>query len=356
MPSVSEIAKHAGVSKSTVSLALNNKPGVSEAMRQLVLQSVDELRVVEEAQSLQQASANIITDSIPNVGVKEPLSVVVLHPSILRSSQVFGELLQGIQAGADAYHLQLRLAVKDPAPSDDHITHLYFSDPTLRPNGVLIIGAQQHEPLVDEARRLGIPCVLVGRQSTDPATAAVGRDEEAAACEAVNYLLELGHRTIAFVGGDDSYSYTHSRLRGYRRTLRKQNINVSERWVALGEGREAAEEIVANVPEVTAVIFINDAYAIDGLPVFQAAGRVIPENLSVISFDDTQDARNFTPPLTSVSYPRYQEGLWSVKVLVEHIRQPLLKSCRIVFKASLVKRDSCAPPKRAGNTNSVLVP
>jgi len=131
---------------------------------------------------------------------------------------------------------------------------------------------------------------------------------------------------------------------------------VSERWVALGKGGEAAETILINAPEVTAVIFINDAYAMEGLPVFQAAGRVIPDDLSVISFDDTQDARTFDPPLTSISYPRYQEGLWSVKTLVEHIRQPLMKSCRIVFKASLVKRDSCVPPKSTGNTNSAFVP
>jgi LacI family transcriptional regulator len=346
MPSVSEIAKHAGVSKSTVSLALNNKPGVSETMRRLVLNAANELRAIEEAHALQQTSTNVITDNTLNVGVKEPLSVVVLHPSILRSSQVFSELLQGIQAGADTYQLQLRLAVKDLTLSDDHITRLYFSDPPLRPNGVLVIGARLHEPLIDETRRLGIPYVLVGRQSTDSAIAAVGRDEEAVACEAANYLLDLGHRVVAFVGGDEAYSYTHSRLRGYRRALQAQGIDIPERWVALGEGGEASEKILANTPEVTAVIFINDAYAMDGLPVFQAAGRVIPDDLSVISFDDTKEACTFDPPLTSVSYPRYQEGFWSVKALVEHIRQPSIKSCQVVFHASLIKRDSCAPPKQ----------
>jgi DNA-binding LacI/PurR family transcriptional regulator len=344
MPTVGEVAKHAGVAKSTVSLVLNNKPGVSEEMRHRVLEAADELRAIEKAQSLTTLSAD--TNAVPGVPKSgtESLSVVVLHPPILRSSQVFSELLQGIQAGAASHQIQLRLASNEPDLPKDHITRLYLSVPSLRPSGVLIIGARRNEPLIDEARQLGIPCVLVGRQSSDPTLAAVGRDEEEITFLAASYLLDMGHRAIAFVGGDDAYSYTHSRLNGYRRALEQRNGPPLERWIALGDGRAAAERALAASPEITAVIFINDAYAMEGLPVFQATGRVIPDDLSVISFDDTQEAGSFDPPLTSVSYPRFQEGLWSVKVLVDHIRQPLMKSCQIVFRASLIKRDSCAPP------------
>ncbi|MEW5956182.1 MAG: LacI family DNA-binding transcriptional regulator, partial [Chloroflexota bacterium] len=317
-------------------------------MRQLVLDAVNQLRALEEVQAVQAAAVSSSAAAASNDNDKEPLAVVVLHPSILRSSQVFSEFLQGIQAGATAYQIQLRLAVNETNPPDQHITRLYFSDPTLRPAGVLMIGARQHEPRLDEARQLGLPCVLVGRQSTDSATAAVGRDEEAIAFEAVSYLLNLGHRAIAFVGGDEAYSYTHSRIRGYRRALQEGGINTPDRWVSLGEGRAAAEKILTASPEITAALFINDAYAMDGLPLFQAAGRAIPADLSVISFDDTAVARTFDPPLTSVAYPRFQEGLWAVKVLVEQIRQPLVKSFQVVFRASLIQRASCAPPKPAG--------
>jgi DNA-binding LacI/PurR family transcriptional regulator len=213
----------------------------------------------------------------------------------------------------------------------------------------LIIGARQSEPFIEQAQELGIPCVLVGRQTTDSSTAAVGRNEEEITLEAANYLLDLGHRAIAFVGGDEAYSYTHSRLRGYRCALRARDLDAPDQWVALGNGRTAAERILANSAEITAAIFVNDAHAMEGLPVFQAAGRAIPDGLSVISFDDTQDACMFDPPLTSVSYPRFQEGLWSIKVLIDQMRQPLIRSYRVVFRASLVKRESCAPPSGASN-------
>jgi LacI family transcriptional regulator len=274
-----------------------------------------------------------------------PLSVLLLHPTILRSSQVFHELLQGIQAGADQYQVQLRLAANEPDLPPDHLTRFYFTDPALRPSGLLVIGARRHEPLVDEARELGIVPVLVCRQSKAAGIFAVGRDEEGAARRATEHLLSLGHRSVAFVGGDPAYAFTGSRLAGYRLALRTYGVNAPDRWVALGEGETAAAQIVASSPEVTAVVFVNDAYAVKGLPVFQAAGYDLPGDLSVVSFDDTEEARSFEPALTSVSYPRYQEGLWSVKVLVERLHQPLLQSTRVVFRASLVERDSCAPPK-----------
>lgn len=347
MPTVGDIAKQAGVAKSTVSLVLNNKPGVSEEMRYRVREAVNQLHALEEAQSAEDLLASPDATGGTQKSGKQLLSVVVLHPPILRSSQVFSELLQGIRSGAATYQIQLSLAVSEPNLPDGHITHLYFSDPCLRPDGVLIIGARQHEPLIEQAQELGIPCVLVGRQTSDSGIAAVGRDEEEITLEATNYLLDLGHRAIAFVGGDEAYSYTHSRLRGYRCALKGRDVDAQDRWIALGDGRTAAETILATGPEITAAIFVNDAHAMEGLPVFQAAGRAIPGDLSVISFDDTQEACKFDPPLTSVSYPRYQEGLWSVKVLIERMRQPLIRSYRVVFRASLIKRESCAPPNGA---------
>jgi DNA-binding LacI/PurR family transcriptional regulator len=173
----------------------------------------------------------------------------------------------------------------------------------------------------------------------------VGRNEEAIASEATNYLVDLGHRAIAFLGGECDYGYTRDRLEGYRRALQARGIACVDRWVALGAGDAAIKRVLDTSPEVTAAIFVNDAYAMEGLPALRPAGHCIPHDLSVISFDDTEEARRFDPPLTSVSYPRYQEGFWSVKVLVERLREPLMQSCRLVFRASLIKRESCGPPR-----------
>lgn len=346
MPSVREIANHAGVSISTVSLVLNNKPGVSEAMREHVRQSLNMLKEREGLYEHSRKSTDQQTRQNKN------LSIILLHPAILRSSQVFGELLQGIEAGAARYNLQLRLMVNDSAPSTGNLSQLYFSEPHLYPDGVLVIGDRTDIPLPQPIYDLDIPRVLVGRVSNDRQHSAVGRNEEEITYRATEYLIDLGHREIAFVGGEMEYTYTHSRLQGYRRALEEKTGEVSEAWIALGRGDQAARTILEKSPGITAAIFVNDACAIEGLPFFEAAGRSIPDNLSVISFDDTRFAQNYDPPLTSIAYPRYEEGFQAVKVLVEMIRNPGISFYQVVFNAELIKRNSCTHP--LNNTNDKI--
>ena len=342
MPSFREIAELAGVSKSTVSLVLNDKPGVSGAMRKRVLNAMKEL---------QEREANIYLNGGGEAYLsrKEDLTVLVLHPATIRSSQVFSELLQGIQAGAARHRIQLSLAVNEPDLPDDHISRLYFTDPRLRPDGILVIGSRQDYPLPQVIFKQEIPCVLVGRNTTDQKISSVGRDEEYISYKATHYLINLGHKAIAFIGGNHAYNYTKSRLYGYKRALESAGITPQDTWVALGNGIEAAREILAFGSNISAAIFVNDEHAIQALPIFQSVGRKIPEDLSAISFDDTELARNFTPPLTSVAYSRYQEGLWSLTLLVNQIQNPLIKYSNIVFRATLIERDSCAPPKHFSN-------
>lgn len=340
MPSITEIAQYAGVSKSTVSLVLNNKPGVSKDKRQQVLNAANVLRTREEA-------LNLVDNDNPALGLNgSPLSIVVLHPAILESNHVYAQFLQGIQAGASLYQVQLSLATNEPHASDHHISRLYITDPVLRPDGLLIMGARQNEPFAKEAVAQDIPYLLFSRHSPDPTTTAVGWDDKEAALKATNYLLNLGHKAIAFVGGHDVFTYTNDRLQGYRLALQTQGITPQPQWVALGDGQTAAEKILETCPEITAAIFVNDKHAMAGVPVFQMAGRTVPADLSVISFDDTEEIRTFDPPLTSILFPRYQTGLWAVKTLVEKIRNPLIESMQVVFKSSLTERQSCAPPKQ----------
>jgi len=339
MPSVRQIAEQAGVSISTVSLVLNNKPGVSEMMRARVRESIALLKDLEK-----EGSGSVFFRDARSSESK-PHSIVVLHPGILRSSQVFSELLQGIEAGAAEQNLQLRLIVNEGELPSDHIYQLYFSDPKLRPDGVLIIGDRSDIPIPEKIFHLEIPVVLVGRESDDFSVSAVGRDEEGIAFEATQYLQDLGHEGIAFVGGELEFRYTHSRLQGYKNAMLARFGEFSENWIALGDGGEATQKIIENDSEITAAIYVNDANAEDGLPIIKASGRKIPADLSVISFDDTLFAQEYNPPLTSIVYPRFQEGLQAVRVLTEKIKNPKLKFSQIVFHAELVLRESCAPPR-----------
>jgi DNA-binding LacI/PurR family transcriptional regulator len=329
MPTVREIAEHAGVSKSTVSLVLNNKPGVSDAMREAVHNAIRELE------------SNTATPRQPSSAP----SIVVLHPPVLRSSNVFSEVLQGIQSAAELYNVQLRLVSNDPNAGEGHVSYLYFSDPALRPDGVLVFGARQDEPLLNEAYELGIPCVVLGREASKYPVSGLGRNESAYAYEATRYLIELGHRHIAFLGGEPSYDYLHNRQRGYQQALEEAGLACRAEWKQPGDCAEATRRLLGDAPEVTAVLFVNDTCAAAGLPVLQSAGRKIPQDMSVISFDDTDLARHADPPLTSVSYRRYDEGHWAVKMLVEQMHHPYVEIIQVQFRAELIKRGSCSVPR-----------
>ena len=251
------------------------------------------------------------------------------------SYYVFSQVLQGIQAEAEANRVQLRLVAN--APDDQQVARLYLTDPKLRPDGMLIFGARRTEPLLLDAFTQKIPCVALGRQVDRYNISGLGRDEEHYGWLAASYLLDLGHRAIAFVGGDADFDYVRNRLKGYRTAMRQRGVTVAPQWVQPGDGNPATLKLVREAPEITAVMFVNDQHAAGGLAMLQVR-RKIPQELSVLSFDNTDIARNAKPPLTSISYHFFEEGQWAVKMLLDHIRNPALERVHTYFKGELIER------------------
>jgi DNA-binding LacI/PurR family transcriptional regulator len=340
MASVREIAKQAHVSKTTVSLVLRNQEGVSEVLRQRVQNAMDQLRMLEEAREAEEVTAHANGfKGAPDE--RKTCSLLVLHPANVRTSSVFHEIIRGIQSAAALYQLQLNLAFNDSDLLIDNFEELYFSNPVLRPMGLVVIGARIEEPVVDRASALGIPVVLVGRTCQKRGVSAVGRDEEAVAYEATSYLLDLGHRNLAFLGGSSKYHYPFERLSGFRRAIEARGQQVKDEYIHMGFDDQAAVKFLLESPDVSAAVFVNELYASQVLPPVIAGGRAVPDDLSALCFDDTEVSSNFSPQLTTVSFPLFQEGFWAVRILMEQVRQHNIVSCQIIFGASLVKRKSC---------------
>lgn len=337
MTSVRRIAEYAGVSISTVSLVINGKPGVSEKTRRAVQDAIRQL----EAQS---GTRRPTRRSGAPANEMRTFSFMVLHPPVISSYYVFSQVLHGIQSAAETNMVQLRLVSNDPDMADDHIAHQYLADPKLRPDGLLIFGAHEAEPLLNEALYHGIPCVVLGREVDKYSVSGIGRKEIGAAYQATQYLVGLGHRAIAFVGGEEGFDYVRNRLNGYQRGLRNSGVKPAPAWVSPGDGMTATLEVLERAPEITAILYVNDSYAAGGLLALRELGLRIPGDLSVMSFDNTDIARNAKPPLTSISYQFFQEGQWAVKMLLDQIHNPFLETVHVFCKAKLVKRLSCAAP------------
>ena len=338
MTTVREIAEFAGVSKSTVSLVLNNKPGVSDEMRQTVMNAVNELETIHAVEYLPE---NMMIDAVIE-NKSQTLSIMVLHPPVLRSSYVFSEVLRGIQSAAEMYKVQLRLVVNDADAPAQHVSHLYLTDEYLRPDGVLVFGAQQHEPLLEIVVEREIPCVVLGREAKKYKVSGIERNETRYAYELTRHLLESGHRSIAFVGGETKYDYTLNRVKGYQLAMEDDGLNADKQMIYPGNGTRATHEALDTHSELSAIIYINDSYAFEGLSALRERNLSIPADIAVASFDNTEFARSCPAPITSVAYNHFKEGQWAVKMLLDQIRYPFIEKSWMVFRGQLIIRESTA--------------
>ncbi len=325
MPSVIEIARRAGVSKSTVSLVLNAKPHVSEAMRRRILDVVEDLK----------NTGRRTGRGLP------PARLLLLHPDRMDSWQVFRELLQGIHAGIEETRSRLTMAVHQPPLREDHAVHLLLHDPGLRPDGVIVMGATMEDPILQDVRDEGLPCVLVARESAPHGFSSVGMDNGAGTRAAVEHLSGLGHRRLTFLGGDAAYEYTVRRLESFRMAVSdlERAGRESVGTVYLGSGSDAAAAFLAAGDPATAIMFVNDTHALAAQPLLEAGGWSIGRERAAVSFDDTIEAAQQIPLLSSISVPRFEIGRTSVRVLVEQLRHPEIESTAILMRMRLRVRD-----------------
>lgn len=325
MPSLAQIAKRAGVSKSTVSLALNNRGNVTETTRRRVLCAVEDLRR-ESPPSAESANSTI--------------NVLLIHPGTLRSSQVFRQQLQGIYMGIEETKARITLAVNQFPLESNHATHVLLHDRALKPDGVIVMGARRDDPILAEIHDEKLPCVLLAREEAPAWVSTVSMDNFDGARVATEYLIKLGHTRIAFIGGDEVYDYTHLRCQGYCAAMQAAHLS-TERLIFLGAGDVAARTLLAANVHATAIVFVNDEYALNAIPVLTQAKLKIPDALSVVSFDDTDEAVRHSPSLTGISVPRTQIGYWATRIVADAIRHPGIKTTRIVLRTHLNERASC---------------
>lgn len=228
------------------------------------------------------------------------------------------------------------------------------------------MGALRDDPILEILKKERLPTVLVARETAFDGFSAVGMDNFQGAKIATEHLISLGHKRIAFLGGNEQYEYTRNRLAGYREALKQGGISLGP-WVFLGKGDEAAQKLIGEKPKspsqrnkepesnpntgqyslpITAAIFVNDEHAAAGLPILRAKGVKIPQDLSVIAFDDTDLMSQWTPPISSVAVPRFDIGELAVKSLVEQINRPTIQTIRIILRTVLTVREtSLAPPR-----------
>ncbi len=178
----------------------------------------------------------------------------------------------------------------------------------LHPDGVILTPPHSDNPLITELLvRQGLPFARIGSETPGPGFA-ISMNDAGAAEAATNHLLDLGHRRVGFITGSDDYALSGARLAGYRLALSSRGLPVDPALIGPGDFTYASGEIAARAmlaldQPPTGIVASNDQMALAALAVAKAAGRSVPGDLSIVSFDDTPIVRFSHPPLSAVVQP-----------------------------------------------------
>ncbi|GIF03333.1 LacI family transcriptional regulator [Actinoplanes siamensis] len=328
-PAMTDVARLAGVSHQTVSRVLNDHPNVKEQTRLRVRAAIAELGYRPN-----RAARALVTGRSQLIGV------------VARNSMLYGPasmLAEFEQAAADT---GFAVSVGSVRELDrDSISAVVDRHLDQRVAGLVVIAqvASATEALAEIPAE--VPVVFI---DGDPAAgrSLVTVDQVAGARAAVRHLLDQGHETVWHVSGPTEWFDSAGRISGWRQTLLEAGREVppllSADWSA-AEGYRAGQ-MLARMPEVTAVFAANDHLALGVLRALHERGRRVPHDVSVIGFDDVPEAAFFIPPLTTVRQSFGDVARAALTLLLGQMKEESGAADTVIVPAQLVKRESVAPP------------
>jgi LacI family transcriptional regulator len=338
--SIREIAKRAGVSVSTVSRALNNYGDVSPQTREKILRIAKELNYFPNAvaRSLVQKKTNtigIFFGNKVNSGFDHPFFLDVI--SAVRE-----------EVGNAGYDLLIFTNKNKELATYTTLCRERSVD------GVVLLltgeGKRKTAQLV-ELQNSRIPCIAIDIPLEGETCTYVESDNYGGAREAVQHLINLGHRVIAFIGGDEISKTSYDRMRGYQDVLMESRIGVDPSLIRLGyfsreKAMEAARDLMMSRPEITAFFAVSDEMAMGVIDAVTELGYLVPNDVSVVGFDDIKEAKYSKPPLTTVRQDKYGLGSIAAKTLLQIIENPNMKVTPTVLPCNLIIRESTLPPNK----------
>ncbi|MEI6831746.1 MAG: LacI family DNA-binding transcriptional regulator [Candidatus Omnitrophota bacterium] len=325
--SINDVARASGVSITTVSRVINKVGSVKEASRIKVMNVVKELKFQPSifAQRLATGKSNVVALVIPR------------YEGVFYSFYAL-ELIRGVGTMCEALKLDLLLHLTDARTplSIRGVEGIIFSD---------IIGNRAQ---LEDSLAKGTPCVVINYYVDDLDVSCIAVDNAGGAENAVNYLIQLGHRKIAHITGDVTTQAAAKRLEGYKRALEKNSIEVKEEYIfptdySRGAARTAAESLIKATDPATAVFVASDSMALEVMAVARELGKNIPDDLSIVGFDDNPSGLYGPVALTTVRQPLIRMAEESVKELNRLIALKKNVPKKILLPADIIIRESCKP-------------
>ena len=336
---MSDVAKAAGVSTTTVSLVLNHKAGSS-------IPDVTKERVFEASRAL-----GYRTNAVARNLRRQSSETIGLVSDTIASTPYAGQMVHGADQVAAAAGMTLMIVntERDPAVEARAIDSLLA-----RQVDALIYATMWHQIVEPPVELREIPSVLLDSRSTDPADSWVVPDEEMGGYAAACYLIEHGHRRIGYIYEQNDYPAQPERLGGYQRALAEHGIDYDPDLVTVDRndpfgGTAAAARLLELTQPPTAIQCYTDRMAMGAYRAIRHAGLSVPSDISVIGFDNQdQIAPWLDPPLTTMQLPHEAMGQWAVSHLLGVLSGEFTEPRHERMECPLVVRESVAPPRDSG--------
>ena len=332
---IKDVAALAGVSPSTVSRTCKNNPSISEETKERVRKAMAELGYEPNFQASNLASQNSRT-----IGIILPASAKEVY-----ENSFYLEAIQGISDYCNGRQYMTTIVTgQDEAEILDAVRSMSRSG---KVDGFIVLYSKKEDPVIDYLFNEGLLYILIGKatQYTNQ-TIYIDNDNLLAGREAAEYLYQLGHRRIAYLGSDSSLMFSADRKAGYQLALASHQLPVRPEYCVevknvSENNEEAIRGLLMQKDRPTAILVSDDILAVSLERVCLENHLAIPEDLSIISFNNSLFARLTSPQLTSIDIGAGQLGSEAASQIINHIENPNLLATKIIVPHHLIERDSC---------------
>lgn len=334
---IKEVAALAGVSPSTVSRTCKNNPSISEETKERVRRAMAELGYEPNFQASNLASQNSRT-----IGIILPISAREAY-----ENSFYLEAIRGISQFCN--HRQYINTVITGQDEEEVLQAVRTMTRSGQVDGFIALYSKQKDPVIDYLYNEGLLYVLIGKAyQFANQTIYIDNDNLLAGQEATEYLYNLGHRRIAYLGSDSSLMFSADRKSGYQMALLRHNLSVCPDYCVevpsiLRDAPDLIRRLLQREDRPTAILVSDDILAVVLERVCMETGLAIPDDLSIISFNNSLFARLTSPQLTSIDINSFQLGIEAASQTINHIENPNLLATKIIVPHHLVERDSCKP-------------
>ncbi|WP_066870813.1 LacI family DNA-binding transcriptional regulator [Clostridium mediterraneense] len=328
--SIKDVAKEAGVSIATVSRVLNDIDVVNEETKKKVQDAIKKLGY----------RPNIVARSLKTQRTR---TIGIVVPDI--SSQLYPEIVRGAEDVANIYKYNVMLCNSDFDIEKEKEYLRVLREKMV--DGILYMSSALEDEILDLINELDIKTVLVETSDKEGKLPSVSIDNVRASYDATKYLIEKGRKNIAFIGIEKSEKNAFGmRCEGYEKALTDSNIKYDKELcyfnnLKIKSGREGVLELLDRGQKFDAIVCASDEIAVGAINTLREKGIRVPEDVSVIGFNNIEIAKNFYPSITTVAQPMYDMGSVAMRMLIKLLNKQELEEAYYELPYELIERSSC---------------